>query len=105
MMPHWSPSPGAPQGSGFYLQGGMLSYFLVKWYAELVPVEGRCFGYSFSSIWQGSGRILDTVSDSSAKDLQVVGEFNTQDSGHSDCVRGLSLLVTLVLAERKEKSY
>lgn len=25
----------------------------VKWYAELVPVEGRCFGYSFSYIWQG----------------------------------------------------
>lgn len=65
----------------------MLSYFLVKWYAELVPVKGRCFGYSFSYIWQGSGRILDTVSDSSAQDLQVVGEFNTQDSGHFDCIK------------------
>lgn len=55
--------------------------------AEVLPDEGRCFSFSFNYIWQESGRILDTISAASAKNLQEVVDFNIQDSGHSDCIR------------------
>lgn len=42
---------------------------------SLAPVAGRCSGYSSSCIWQGSGRILDTIPDSSTEDLQEVVDF------------------------------
>lgn len=76
----------------------------LQWFAELVPVVGRRFSYSFRYIWQGSGRILDTTPDSSAKDLQEVVDFNVQVPGDSNNVRGRPESCGHPILEKKKRN-
>lgn len=76
----------------------------LQWFAELVPVVGRRFSYSFRYVWQGSGRILDTTPDSSVKGRQEVVDFNVQVPGDSNNVRGRPESCGHPILEKKKRN-